>query len=344
MAAAWLSSRRPVSDQPSSSPCPIRVWAGVNQRLGPQPQEPRLEHAMQEVPYVLLVEDNPGDARLTQALLEEGNDAPSALRWVQSVEAAVQTLETERGCTAVLLDLGLPDSQGMSTLQAIRPYAQSCPIVVLTGEDSETVGLSAVVDGAQDFLVKGSFDGGLLRRSLSFAAHRKRAEHALLQRALHDELTGLPKRELLLDRLQEALKRAERGKTEGALLFIDLDRFKQINDNHGHAAGDAVLVEVSRRLSTALRGSDTAARLGGDEFVVLLPTVAAPQDALAVGRKLLEHLVRPLPYNGHALPISASIGVAGFRGSDESAQALMARADAAMYAAKEAGRGAVRLL
>lgn len=300
---------------------------------------------MQQLPYVLLVEDNPGDARLTQALLEDGNEStPPRLRWVQSVEAAVQALETERGCAAVLLDLGLPDSQGMATLQAIRPYAQSCPIVVLTGDDSEAVGLSAVVDGAQDFLVKGSFDGGLLRRSLSFAAHRKRAEHALLQRALHDELTGLPKRELLLDRLKEALKRAERGNTEGALLFIDLDRFKQINDTHGHAAGDAVLVEVSRRLSAALRGSDTAARMGGDEFVVLLPTVAAPQDALAVGRKLLERLARPLLHNGNELPISASIGVAAFRGAEETAQALMARADAAMYAAKEAGRGAVRLL
>ena len=295
---------------------------------------------MQQAPYVLLVEDNPGDARLTQALLEDGADASQPrLRWVQSVEAAVQTLETEHGCTAVLLDLGLPDCQGMATLQAIRPYAQTCPIVVLTGDDNETVGLSAVVDGAQDFLVKGSFDGGLLRRSISFAAHRKRAE-----RALHDELTGLPKRELLLDRLQEALKRARRGHSEGALLFIDLDRFKQINDGHGHAAGDAVLVEVSHRLTAALRGSDTAARLGGDEFVVLLPTVAAPHDALAVGRKLLQSLCRPLAHNGHALAISASIGVAGFQGTDDTAEQLLARADAAMYAAKEAGRGTVRLV
>ena len=300
---------------------------------------------MQQEPYFLLVEDNPGDARLTQTLLEDGADTlQPRLRWVQSVEAAVQTLQTDHGCTAVLLDLGLPDSQGMATLQAIRPYAQTCPIVVLTGDDSETVGLSAVVDGAQDFLVKGSFDAGLLRRSLSFAAHRKRAERALLQRALHDELTGLPKRELLLDRLQEALKRAQRGHSEGALLFIDLDRFKQINDSHGHAAGDAVLVEVSCRLRAALRGSDTAARMGGDEFVVLLPTVAAPHDALAVGRKLLESLAQPLVHHGQALALSASIGVAVFRGTDDTAEQLMARADAAMYAAKEAGRGSVRLL
>lgn len=299
---------------------------------------------MEPRPYVLLVEDNPGDARLTQALLEEGGDGQPPMRWVQSVEAAVQTLETDFGCAAVLLDLGLPDSQGMATLQAIRPYAPACPIVVLTGDDSESVGLSAVADGAQDFLVKGSFDGGLLRRCISFAGHRKRAEHALLQRALHDELTGLPKRELLLDRLQEALKRAQRGHSEGALLFIDLDRFKQINDSHGHAAGDAVLVAVSRRLTASLRDSDTAARLGGDEFVVLLPTVAAPHDALAVGRKLLESLAQPLLHNGVELEISASIGVAGFHGTDDSASQLMARADAAMYAAKQGGRGTVRLV
>jgi diguanylate cyclase (GGDEF)-like protein len=215
---------------------------------------------------------------------------------------------------------------------------------VLTGDDSESVGLTAVVDGAQDYLVKGSFDAGLLRRCIGFAAHRKRAERALLERALHDELTGLPRRALLLDRLQEALKRARRGHSEGALLFIDLDRFKQINDTHGHAAGDAVLCEVAQRLLGSLRDSDTAARLGGDEFVVLLPSVAAADHAVAVGQKLLEALAKPLAFNGHALAITASIGVTRFNGTGETAEGLMQRADAAMYAAKEAGRGMVRVL
>lgn len=305
----------------------------------------RVPHATAAAgPYILLVEDNPGDAMLTQTLLDDGAVDVSKVRWVQSLQAAVHLLETAPGCEAVLLDLGLPDAQGLATLQAIRPYAPACPVVVLTGDDDEAVGLQAVVDGAQDFLVKGSFDGGLLRRCLGFAAHRKRAEHALLQRALHDELTGLPRRTLLMDRLQEAIKRARRGHTEGALLFIDLDHFKQTNDSFGHAAGDAVLCAVAGRLRAALRGADTAARVGGDEFVVLLPNLHAADDALMVGRKLMAALTQPLQFGADQLAISASIGVAGFNDAHSSAQELMGRADAAMYAAKKSGRGGVRVL
>ena len=294
-------------------------------------------------PYILLVEDNPGDAHLTQDLLDQGGDATlPSLRWVQSMEAAVQVLESEPGCHAVLLDLGLPDSLGLSTLQAIRPYTRDCPVVVLTGEASEAVGLAAVVDGAQDYLVKGSLNAGLLRRSIVFSAHRKRAERALLERALHDELTGLPQRALFMDRLHEALKRSARNHTEGAVLFIDLDHFKQINDVYGHAAGDAVLCAVGRRLLQTLRDIDTVARLGGDEFVVLLPTVAVFDDALVVSHKVLQALSQPLSYLGHQLELGASLGLANFRGGDETAAQLMNRADTAMYAAKAAGRGAVR--
>lgn len=300
---------------------------------------------MQHASYILLVEDNPGDARLTQALLAEAGDTPmQGLRWVQSVEAAVQMLESAPGCDAVLLDLGLPDGQGLATLQAIRPYATECPIVVLTGDDDESMGLTAVVGGAQDYLVKGSFDAGLLRRCLGFSVHRKRAERALLERALHDELTGLPRRALLMDRLQEALKRAKRGHSEGALLFIDLDHFKLTNDTYGHAAGDAVLCAVAKRLQATVRASDTAARLGGDEFVVLLPLVAAAADAMAVGHKILAALLQPLDFAGRSLKISASIGIAQFHDAQTTAQQLMTRADAAMYAAKAAGRGTVQLL
>lgn len=296
-------------------------------------------------PYILLVEDNPGDARLTRALLEESAQGTEpVLRWVQTVDAAVELLENETGCNAVLLDLGLPDGQGLTTLHAIRPHAVLCPIVVLTGDDDEQLGLAAIVEGAQDFLVKGSFDARLLRRCLAFAAHRKGAERALLQRALHDELTGLPKRALLLDRLQEALKRSQRGHHQGALLFIDLDHFKRINDTQGHAAGDAVLCSVADRLTHCIRGSDTAARLGGDEFAVLLPHVLASDSALAVGQKIMAALSQPLELNGQSIGISASIGVTYFDDARLSATQVIARADDAMYAAKAAGRGEVRLL
>lgn len=297
---------------------------------------------MLTTPYLLLVEDNPGDARLTQMLLAE--PGMPALCWVQSVQAAIQTLASASGCTAVLLDLGLPDSQGLDALQALKPHAAQCPIIVLTGDDTETVGLAAVAAGAQDFLVKGSFDAALLRRCIGFAGQRKRMELAMLQRSLQDDLTGLPRRALVVDRLQEALKRCARDHTAGALLFVDLDHFKQVNDQHGHAIGDAVLRQVADRLRAALRASDTAARVGGDEFVVLLPTVAHADDALAVGVKLLAALAQDGAYEGRAVQVSASVGVAHFEGTGETAAQVMHRADLAMYAAKSAGRGQVFVL
>lgn len=297
---------------------------------------------MLTTPYLLLVEDNPGDARLTQMLLAE--PGMPALCWVQSVEAAIETLASAPGCTAVLLDLGLPDSQGLDALQAIKPHAAQCPIIVLTGDDTETVGLAAVAAGAQDFLVKGSFDAALLRRCIGFAGQRKRMELAMLQRSLQDDLTGLPRRALVVDRLQEALKRCARDHTAGALLFVDLDHFKQVNDQNGHAVGDAVLRQVADRLRAALRASDTAARVGGDEFVVLLPTVAHADDALAVGVKLLAALAQDGEYEGRAVQVSASVGVAHFEGTGETAAQVMHRADLAMYAAKNAGRGQIFVL
>lgn len=299
---------------------------------------------MTEATYILLVEDNPGDARLTQALLADLRDnGLPPLRWVQSASAAVSMLACEPGCMAILLDLGLPDSQGLEALHAVAQSNAALPIVVLTGEASTPMGLEAMQSGAQDFLVKGSFDAQMLQRSIAFSAQRKRAEIALVEKSLHDELTGLPRRRLLLDRLEGALKLSVRTGTTGALIFIDLDGFKQVNDEHGHAAGDAVLQCLASRLENRVRASDTVARVGGDEFVVLLPTTPGPPDALAVGHKLLGAICEPVFFETCLLQVSASIGVARFSAEPSSAEDLMRRADTAMYMAKAAGKGCVRL-
>lgn len=292
-------------------------------------------------PYILLVEDNPGDAGLVQAMFD---DAPPGslpeLRWEQSVRAAAACLSHHPGCTAVLLDLALPDSQGLEAVAQLRDLAGEVPLVVLSGNDDEEVGLAAVVAGAQDYLVKGSFDASLLRRALQYASHRKQVEKELLKRAMHDHLTGLPTRALLLDRLRMALNSAARNGNGGALLFIDLDRFKQVNDEHGHAAGDAVLLAAAQRMQAAVRGSDTVSRVGGDEFIVLL--TAAGEDeggqAAAVAQKIRDTLCQPVSSHGQELVVGASIGVVEFKPGAESAEALIAKADAAMYEAKRAGR------
>ena len=157
--------------------------------------------------------------------------------------------------------------------------------------------------------------------------------------AVHDPLTGLANRTLLHDRLEHALARAERERDATAVLFVDLDNFKQVNDAHGHAAGDAALVELGRRLQTAVRPGDTIARLGGDEFVALCEHVDE-ESALAVGRRLLEAIGRPFTIGGIEHKLSASIGVA-LGNSDP--DVLLANADAATYGAKAAGRGRIEL-
>ena len=296
-------------------------------------------------PYILLVEDNPGDAGLVRAMFEEATPgALPPLRWERSVRMGVATLLDEPGCEAVLLDLGLPDATGLEALMTLREHAAEVPIVVLSGNDDEQVGLSAVVAGAQDYLVKGSYDSGLLRRALQYAAHRKRVEQELVKRAMQDQLTGLPTRALLLDRLRMALGAATRNHGRGALLFVDLDRFKQVNDVHGHAAGDAVLRAVAERMRRSVRASDTVARVGGDEFIVLLPQINQNDDSETVARKLLAAVGEPVLYEGEELAVGASIGLVEFEeGESGSAEDLIAQADEAMYEAKRGGRATVRL-
>lgn len=161
--------------------------------------------------------------------------------------------------------------------------------------------------------------------------------------AHHDLLTGLPNRSLFTDRLQQMLVHAKRDTLHCALIFLDLDRFKPINDTLGHDIGDRVLKEVARRLHTAVRESDTVARIGGDEFVVLLPVIEDKIDARTVAEKILHVLEQPFKIGGHTLQIGSSIGIAVYpeHGADEIN--LVKNADTAMYQAKENGRNQVRM-
>jgi diguanylate cyclase (GGDEF)-like protein/PAS domain S-box-containing protein len=168
-------------------------------------------------------------------------------------------------------------------------------------------------------------------------AQREAAE-ALSQLALHDPLTGLPNRSLFMDRLGQALRRLDRQDRVLAVLFVDLDRFKVINDRFGHAAGDETLLAVGTRLREVLRPSDTVARLGGDEFVVLCEDLESDGAAVRVAERVLAALDRPIVCNGHDVVSSASIGIALSGRAGATADALLRDADMAMYRAKETGR------
>ena len=182
---------------------------------------------------------------------------------------------------------------------------------------------------------------------------RKRLEEQVHQLAFHDPLTHLANRRLMLDHLEQAMSASKRSQRHGALLFLDLDNFKPLNDTHGHGVGDLLLIEVAERLKACVREADTVARFGGDEFVVLLCELStqpgeAAEQAVAIAEKVRTRLAEPyVLQSAPSAPsirheCTASIGVAVFRGRDESQNAVIDRADAAMYRAKEEGRNRIQ--
>lgn len=175
---------------------------------------------------------------------------------------------------------------------------------------------------------------------IATAIERKQMQERLQHMAQFDALTGLPNRYLLHDRMVGALARAERTAGRLSVLFLDLDRFKQVNDTLGHKVGDALLKEVAGRMRDCVRETDTVARIGGDEFVVLLESIQEPAHAQHVADKIKASLQQPIHIGHHALQITPSIGVAHYPEHGASTDHLMAQADEAMYAAKRAGRQA----
>jgi diguanylate cyclase (GGDEF)-like protein/PAS domain S-box-containing protein len=172
---------------------------------------------------------------------------------------------------------------------------------------------------------------------------RKRAEEQIEFHAYHDILTNLPNRKLFTDRLTHSLSRARRSHKSLAVMFVDLDHFKSINDTLGHEAGDELLLEMARRLRANVRDDDTVARIGGDEFTIILAELRQPEDAVTVAEKLIKAVEQPLSIAGTSVEVSASIGIALFPDDGADAESLLRNADSAMYRAKESGRNTYHL-
>ncbi|MBE0595860.1 MAG: EAL domain-containing protein [Desulfuromonadales bacterium] len=294
-----------------------------------------------ETVRVLLVDDDEDDYIITRDLLAETRGKGFLLDWVADSAAALREM-AHQSHDAYLLDYHLGGENGLELLQqAIRDGHQG-PFILLTGQGDRQTDLEAMRCGAADFLVKSQLSAPLLERSIRYAIERGRVEQKLAQMAQYDHLTGLPNRQLLEDRLGQGIALAERENLPLGVLFLDLDRFKMINDTLGHAAGDAVLKAAAERLTRSLRRSDTVARLGGDEFVVVLPHLAEVRHAAMLASRITEAFAPPICHSGHEIPISASIGIAIFPLDGQSPEELITGADAAMYKAKADGGNGFR--
>jgi diguanylate cyclase (GGDEF)-like protein/PAS domain S-box-containing protein len=420
------------------------------------------------IKVLLLIEDNPGDARLLREMLDEQESRRTKLTHADCMRQA-ETYLAGGAFDIILLDLGLPDAQGLAAVRRARAAAPRIPLVVLTGTDDELLAGQALQEGAQDYLIKGQIETRGLLRALRYAIERKIMEEALYvekeraqvtlnsigdavictdikgnitflnlvaekmtgwsreeaairpmsevfrildissrettpnpmelavvqnrivhlpsncilirrdgfevpiedsvapihnregqatgavivfrdvsaARAMalemahlaeHDFLTGLPNRVLLNDRVNQAITLAQRRTKRLAILFLDLDGFKHINDSLGHSIGDKLLQSIAKRLVDCVRGSDTVSRQGGDEFVVLLSEMEQPQDAAITAIRMLNAVAKAHSIDQHDLHVTTSIGLSVFPDDGFDAETLTKNADTAMYQAKENGR------
>ncbi|MDP2760337.1 MAG: diguanylate cyclase [Sideroxyarcus sp.] len=437
---------------------------------------------LKQTTSILAVEDDPGDFGLIQAYVRIAGfaitDGKEALTWAKSLAEGIAAAHRNKP-DVVLLDLSLPDSAGLATVQAMRAALPGVPIVVLTGHDDSALAVAALQAGAQDYLVKGQFDHDALGRAVRNAlvrealesrlrlfevalnsvangiviteasghiqwvnpafsqltgfsleealghkpgellksgqhtpefyqdmwktvlsgqtwhgeivnrrkdgvvydealviapvtdadgtirhfvaimhdiTERKQAEAQIHNLAFYDTLTRLPNRRLLNDRLGQTMAASKRSGRHAALMFLDLDNFKPLNDTHGHDVGDLLLIEVARRLTGCVRETDTVARFGGDEFVVILSELETDKaDSAAhagvVAEKIRSALAEPYlltrkQEDGTEISVehhcASSIGIVLFINHEASPEEVLKCADMAMYQAKEGGRNAVR--
>ncbi|MBI5663737.1 MAG: GGDEF domain-containing response regulator [Nitrospirae bacterium] len=286
---------------------------------------------------ILLVDDNPVDVRMFRDNLAEVWANQFLLTRAAYLDEALRRLD-EKHYDAVVLDLTLPDSRGISTLNSVRMHSPQVPVVLLTTVNDEDIAVTALQNGAQDYLIKGQVDGSMLSRSIRYAIERHQAGERENKMAYLDALTGLPNRRLFFDRLNQSISRAQRYDEKMALLFVDLDGFKSVNDSLGHDMGDLLLQEAARRLEGCLRKSDTVARIGGDEFTCILPHIERAADINVVAHKIINALNRPFDLKGRKIQISGSIGASLFPDDSIDFEGLISNADAAMYHAKKQGK------
>lgn len=294
---------------------------------------------------VLLVDDHEDNVHLLQQILQHaGYTAVTAITDPRTVCA----LHQQQRYDLIVLDLQMPGMDGFQVMEALKAIEKDyLPVLAVTGEPSHKV--RALQAGAKDFVSKPfDWDEVLMRVHNMLEVrllHDQALKHAILleSMALQDPLTGLANRRLLPERVWMAIAHARRNKSAMAVLYLDLDGFKDVNDTLGHAAGDELLKLVAARLVAAVREEDTVARVGGDEFMISLWHVQGFADTAKVADKLIDALSKPYDIDGHTVTVTASLGASVYPVHGDDADALMKNADVALYEAKRAGKNTYRL-
>jgi len=288
---------------------------------------------------ILVVEDDDGDAAIFLRYMEKMRKPVSATRAATMGEA--KSLLSSKEFDLVFLDLMLPEGNGLDLLAHLSENGSDVPVVIVTGSGDETKAVEAMKAGAYDYLVKENLSTAVLEQTIRYARRRHNLEQdrqrmveKLARLSVTDELTGVANRRAFMEKLQEELQRSERTKQPFAVLMVDMDRFKEVNDRYGHQAGDEALKRCAAALRRNVRRTDFVARYGGEEFCIILPeteTVGARRVAANL-RESVKQLPPPMP--------TVSVGVASWE-PDITLDELMHRADEAMYGAKRAGRDCV---
>lgn len=286
---------------------------------------------------LLVVDDQQAQLKSLQQLLHISGFTSVVL--ASGGEEAIRKLQNSTP-QLILLDLQMPGTNGLNVLEFHQQAGLDAEIIVISGETSFPWVKEAMRLGAYDFIRK-PYKPEELLTTIAKALDRFEEKQKSQQEqkninylAYYDSLTNLPNRQLFKDRVQQAQVHAQRNERKFALLFMDLDSFKAINDSHGHLIGDRVLQLVATRISECLRAEDTLSRYGGDEFALLLPDVTGQHGVTTVVKKILKEVRKPFHINGHELDLRLSIGIAIYPTTGTDLDMLLQNADIAMYHVK----------
>ncbi len=286
---------------------------------------------------VLVIEDEQDDFTLLAATVREVDHHRYDLQWVSCWEDAEKRLD---GATfdIVICDFFLPGMNAIDVMDRMDEIGITTPVVVLTADSNLQSDLQSMQKGAYDYLEKAHVTAESFDRCMRYTLARHRLEEQIKRAAFYDELTDLPNRRFLIERLNQALARAQRRESEVSIVLIDLNGFKPINDNFGHEAGDSVLATTGKRIEKTVRKTDTAARWGGDEFIVVLEDFQERGNASMVIQKIMAEIEKPIMLDdteGTEAKISGSFGVVFFPEFCLDVDQLIKLADRAMYRAKQ---------